>query len=124
MNEPQAKLTGRFIPCKTACGAPEPCFGCDSGDYEWPSIPGKPETFSPEYMKVLGLLSQDFRKSEPLTQEQAQYVYDRVNELVYHAVPEGGALLSLFERLAVERSQGLRCSVCGKFQDRSCIEDC
>lgn len=124
MNEPQAKLTGRYIPCNLKCGAPEPCFGCDPGDYEWPSIPGKPETFSPEYRKVLDILGQDFRGTEPMTQEQAGYIYDRVNELVYWAVPEGGALLSLFERLAVERSKGLRCSVCGKYQDKSCILDC
>ena len=87
---------------------------------EYPSIPGKPETFSPEYKNVLGMLIQ----YEPLSEEQAIHIYDRINELVYYAVPEGGALQLLFERLAVERSKGLRCAVCAKYMDPSCITDC
>lgn len=122
-NEPQAKLTGRYTVCTLKCGAPEPCFGCDPGDYEYPSLPGKPETFSPTYMKFLDMLKQDFRGKEPLTEEQAHEIYNRINELVYsHA--EGGILMSLYNQLTIERSKGLRCSVCGKYQDESCILGC
>lgn len=90
---------------------------------EYPSIPGKPETFSPEYHKFREMLLQTMR-NEPLTQEQASEVYDVINELVYYARPEGGILLSLYDQIGRERHTGKRCSVCGKYEDKSCIEDC
>lgn len=89
----------------------------------YPSIPGKPETYSPTYNKYLDMLRKNMR-GESLTQEEAGEVYDYMNQLVHYTVPEGGALLLLYEQLAIERSQGLRCSVCGKVQDPDCIEGC
>ena len=87
---------------------------------EYPSIPGRPETYSPTYKKFHAMLSQ----KEPMSKEQAGEVYDYINELVYHAVPEGGILLSLYDTLGMERNKGLRCSVCGKYQDSDCILGC
>ncbi len=92
-------------------------------DDEYPSIPGKPETYSPTYHKFHALLSKQMRK-EPLSEEEAGEVYDYINELVYHAVPEGGILLSLYNQLGRERHTGKRCSVCGKYEDKSCILGC
>lgn len=91
-----------------------------STDPEYPSIPGRPETYSPTYNKFHAMLSQ----KEPLDADQAGEVYDYINELVYHAVPEGGLLLCLYDKLGRERHKGLRCSVCGKYQDDSCYAGC
>ncbi len=89
-------------------------------DPEYPSIPGKPETYSPTYNKFHAMLCQ----KEPLSKEQASEVYDYINQLVYYAVPEGGLLMCLYDQLGRERHKGLRCSVCGKYQDDSCILGC
>lgn len=90
---------------------------------EYPSIPGKPETYSPTYHKFLELLRRNMA-TDPLTKEEAGEVYRAVYALVEGTVPEGGLLMCLYDQLVRERVKGLRCSVCGKYQDSSCIQDC
>lgn len=92
-------------------------------DPEYLSIPGKPETYSPTYNKFHGMLTKVMAE-EPLTHDEASEVYDYINQLVYYAVPEGGLLLCLYDQLGRERHKGLRCSVCGKYQDESCNQGC
>lgn len=86
---------------------------------EYPSIPGRPETYSPTYNKFLDLLL----KQEPLTEDEAADVWDAVHAL-FATIPEGGILSCLYRDLDKELTTGLRCGVCGKYEDSSCVEDC
>ncbi len=82
------------------------------GDSQWPSTPGKPSTFSPEYWEVHALLVKKMNK-EPLSADEAELVWSRVHALA-SAIPEGQILLTLSDHLSVETHTGQRCSVCGR----------
>lgn len=66
-------------------------------------------------------------RSEPMTKEEAAYIWTRTHAMA-KAYPDGDRLLWLFGRLERELVEGIRCGVCGRHGDEddnyNCAIDC